>query len=218
MYHWQAGGDMITADGQTDFNNEAGRQVLELWDQFLNVDKVYRLGFEQGMGEGTDAFVTGRVAMLYTGPWMISTYQKYGNELDFGVVDMPEGPGGKASVMGGFGLVIPEASEEKEGAWEFIKWWTAEPENALLWGKTSFNIPGNKKAVEDPFFKEDPYLSPFLDILEYAQIRPTHPGYSIMETDALIPNLELFLNGDQSIEDTLRKAEEQGNEILKNNQ
>ncbi len=219
MYHQQAGGQMLNASNDaTDFNNDKGLSVLNLWDRMLNQDKVYKIGFEQGLGEGTDAFVTGKLAMNYTGPWMLSTYKKYGQDLDFGIIPPPAGPNGdKGSVMGGFGLVIGEGSKHKEEAWEFVKWWLANKDNVLLWAKTSLNIPGYKPALDDPFFKDDPSWQPFLDTLEFAKIRPQHPGYSIMEGDGLVPNLQLFLEGKQDAATTLKKAQEQGDRLLKDN-
>lgn len=218
MYLRQAGGTMLTDDGKTNFNNAQGKAVLDYWDRLMNQDKVYKIGFEKGLGESTDAFATGKLAMTYTGPWMLTTYKKYGKDLDFGVAPPPAGPSGdKGSGMGGFGLVIPEGSKHQKEAWEFIKWWTANKDNALLWAKTSLNIPGFKPAIQDPFFQDDPFWKPFLDTLEFAKIRPQHPGYSVMETDALIPNLELFQQKKQSAEDTLKKAQEQGDKLLQDN-
>src|SRR5699024_5637686 len=139
MYHRQAGGTMLTEDETaTNFNNEMGLSVLQLWQDLMDAG-VYEVGYESGLGEGQDAFVTGKVSMLLTGPWMIKTYQTYGDELDFGVVPPPSGPNGdQGSVMGGFGLVIPEGAKEQDGAWELVKWWLADAENAKTWGETSF--------------------------------------------------------------------------------
>lgn len=217
MFLKQTGQGMLSEDGnQTTFNNDKGLAVLNFWKQLMNEDKVYKIGFEQGLGEGQDLFVTGQVAMLYTGPWMISTYRKYGEELNFGIVPPVAGPNGdRGSMMGGFGLVIPEAAKNKEGAWAFIKWWLAEPANALLWAKTSLNIPGNLKAIQDPFFQDDPFWKPILDTLEFATIRPPFTGYSPMEVDAVIPNLQLFLEGKQDAATTLRNAQQQGDAILR---
>jgi multiple sugar transport system substrate-binding protein len=219
MYLQQAGEQMLSANLETtNFNNDKGISVLNLWDRLLNQDKVYKIGFEQGLGEGTDAFVTGKLAMHYTGPWMLSTYKKYGQDLDFGIVPPPAGPNGdQGSVMGGFGLVIGEGSKHKEEAWEFVKWWLANKDNVLLWSKTSLNIPGYKPALDDPFFTDDPSWAPFLDALEFAKIRPQHPGYSVMEGDGLVPNLQLFLEGKQDAATTLKKAQEQGDRLLKDN-
>ncbi|MBC8079455.1 MAG: ABC transporter substrate-binding protein [Gorillibacterium sp.] len=219
MYLQQAGSQMLTDDGKTNFNTAQGKSVLEFWNRMMNVDKVYKNGFEQGLGEGQDAFVTGKLAMQYTGPWMLTTYKKYGKDLEFGIVPPPAGPNGdKGSVMGGFGLVIPEGSKHKDEAWEFMKWWLANKDNVLLWSKTSLNIPGFKPALDDPFFKDDPTWAPFLETLEFAKIRPQHPGYSVMEGDALVPNLQLFLQGTKDADTTLKKAQEQGDRLLKDNE
>lgn len=216
MYLQQAGGQMLADDGsKTNFNNEKGLEVLNFLARLLNEDRVYQVGFEEGLGGQTDAFVTGKVAMLYTGPWMITTYQKYGEDLDFGIVPPPAGPrGDRGSVMGGFGLIIPTAAEHPDEAWEFMKWWLAEPENALLWARTSFNIPGNLEAVQDPFFQDDPFWKPILDTLEFAKIRPPYAGYAPMEIDALIPALQLFRLGELTAEEALARAQQEGDAIL----
>lgn len=215
MWLQQAGGQMVSEDGKkTTFNNEAGLAVLDFWDTLLNEDKVYQIGFESGLGEGIDAFATGKVAMIYTGPWMLSTYKNYGKDLDFGVAAPPAGPNGdRGGIIGGFGLVIPEAAEHKEAAWELMKWWLAEPENAAMYCKMSLNIPGVKAATKDSFYDDD-YYGPILDTFEFAKIRPPFAQYSNMEVKALIPQLQLFMEGRQSAEETLRKAQEMGDKIL----
>lgn len=218
MYLKQSGGQMLTEDEtKTAFDSPEGLAVLTYWRQLMDAG-VYSVGFESGLGEGQDAFVTGKVSMLYTGPWMISTYQKYGADLDFGVVPPVTGPGGSPGAnMGGFGLVIPQGAKQPDGAWTFIKWWLADPANAAMWGETSRNIPGNRIAAQEPAFAGDPAIKPVLDTLEYATIRPTVAGYSPMEGDALIPNLQLFMEESQSAEDALRKAREDGDRILEEN-
>lgn len=218
MYLRQAGGKMLSDDGSTTaFNSPEGLAVLNFWKGLMD-QGVYEVGYESGLGEGQDAFVTGKVSMHYTGPWMLSTYQKYGAELDFGVAPPVTGPNGdRGGVMGGFGLVITEASQNKDAAWELLNWWLGDPANAKTWGETSRNIPGNRTAAQDPLFSEDPYIKPVLDTLEFAQIRPTFAGYSPMEGDALIPNLQLFMEGKQSAEDSLARAQEDGDRILQEN-
>lgn len=220
MWIQQAGGDMLTDDlSQSAFNSEEGLEVLELWDQMIYEDEVYRVGFDKGLEGAQHPFITGKVSMHYTGPWDLGNFEQYGDDLNFGVVPPPAGNHGDlGSVMGGFGLAIPEASDKKEAAWEFLKWWTADPENALEWGKSSLNIPGNKIALEDPFFQEDPYWKPFIDTLEFAKVRPPHPGYSALEEDALIPNLESFILQDQSAEKALENAQKEGDRMLQDNE
>jgi multiple sugar transport system substrate-binding protein len=219
MWIRQAGGQMLTDDGtKTAFNSEAGLKVLNFWKKMVMEDKVYKVGFESGLDKGTDAFATGKVAMLYSGPWMLSTYKNYGKDLEFGIVPPPAGPDGhKGAGLGGFGLVIPAAAKHKEEAWELMKWWLATPENAAMYCKTSLNIPGLKAATLDSFFSGDELYKPFLETFEFATIRPPVSGYSIMEEKALIPNLQLFMEGKQSAEETLQKAQEMGDKILAEN-
>lgn len=218
MWLRQAGGQMLSEDGtKTAFNSPEGLEVLDYWKSLLDAG-VYELGFGNESESGQDTFVTGQVAMTYTGPWMINTYKQYGDDLNFGIIPPPAGPDGeKATVMGGFGLVIPTAAEQKEAAWEFVKWWLAQPENALDWAQTSFNIPGNMEAIESPFFQDDPYYQPVVEALEFAQIRPPVPGYSPMEIDALIPNLQLFLEGKIGAQEALDRAQRDGDRILAEN-
>ena len=219
MWLRQAGGQMLTDDGtKTAFNSEEGLAVLNFWDKLVNQDKVYSIGFESGLGEGTDAFATGKVAMTYSGPWMLSTYKNYGQDLDFGIVPPPAGPGGdKGSVLGGFGLVIPEGAQHKDEAWELMKWWLATPENAAEYCKSSLNIPGLKAAALDSFFAEDPLYTPFLETFEFAKIRPRVTGYSTMEGNALVPNLQLFMEGKMTAAEALQTAQEAGDKMLAEN-
>ena len=219
MYLMQAGGQMLSDDNtKTAFNSPAGLEVLNYWNKLINTDKVYQVGFESGLGEGTDAFVTGQVAMMYSGPWALNTYEKYGKDLNFRIVPAPAGPNGdKGSVMGGFGMVIPSAAKNKDAAWEFIKWWNADSTNALNFAKLSWNIPANLKAIQDPYFQNDPFWKPILDTLAFAKIRPTVTGYSPMEANALVPKLQLFLQGKLSAADALSQAQAAGDKILAEN-
>jgi multiple sugar transport system substrate-binding protein len=220
MWLQQAGGSMLSEDLSTaTFNSEAGLAVLNFWNQLLNEDKIYELGFGSGEGEGQDPFVTGKIAMGYNGPWALNGLKKYGSdELDFGVVPPPAGPNGDTgALMGGFGLAIPAASKNKDAAWEFIKWWLTDKDNALLWAKTSNNIPGNLEAVADPFFQDDPYLKPIVDTLAFAKIRPPTPGYPPLEGQAVIPNVQLFLEGKQDAQTALDNALKDGQRILEEN-
>jgi len=216
MWIWQAGGRMVTDDGtKTAFNSPEGLKVLEFWDQLVNKDKVYKWGFEVGLRSALSPFITRKVAMLYEGPWMLSTYKKYGKGLEFGVVPPPAGPNGnKGAMMGGFGLVIPKDSKHKAEAWELIRWWLSEPENAIKWSKMSLNIPTHLEAIKDPFFATDEYFVAFLETMKFARIRPPLPNYPQMEIKVLIPELQLFMEGKISAKEALEKAAEIGDKIL----
>lgn len=210
----QAGGQMIddsTNPPVTAFNSDAGLEVLDYWDKLLNEDKVYQLGFEDGLGG--DGFKAGKVALTFNGPWVLEQYKEAG--LNFGVIGQPEGPSGqKHAMMGGFGLAIPNGAKHPEEAWEFIKWWTMEPENGVEFCKISGNMPANKQAAEDPYFADDEVFKVFNEAYGYAGIRSKAFGYSDVEGLALIPQLQRFMAGEIDAQEALSTAQSQGDAIL----
>ena len=210
----QAGANLVDTSSTpvtTAFNTEEGLSVLYFWDKLLNEDKVYQLGFEDSYGG--DGFKAGVVAIAYNGPWALSDYDKAG--LDYGVIANPTGPkGDSGAFMGGFILAMPAGVENKEGAWDFIKWWTTQPENEVNFSKISGWLPANKIAAEDSYFAENEYLSVFTEVLSYASIRPKTLGYSDVEGLALIPQLQKFMSGEISAEEALATAQAQGDQIF----
>lgn len=210
----QAGGKMIDTEktpAVTAYNSEAGLAVLNYWNDFLNVEKVYELGFDDSYGGS--GFKAGKVAMCFDGPWALAGLEESG--INYGVIEQPEGPGGvKSAIMGGYGLVIPTGAKTPEAAFDFMKWWTTQPENGVEFTKLSGNLPANKNAAADPYFMDDEVLSVFSETMLYAQTRVQIPGYSDVEGLALRPQLELFVAGEISAEEALSKAQEQGDKIL----
>lgn len=210
----QAGGQMIDDSVNppvTAFNTEEGLTVLNYWDKLLNEDKVYQLGFEDGLGG--DGFKAGKVALTFNGPWVLEQYKEAG--INFGVIGQPAGPAGdRHAMMGGFGLAIPNKAKHADEAWEFIKWWTTQPENGVEFCKISGNMPANKKAAQDPYFAEDEIFKVFNEAYGYAGIRSKVFGYSDVEGLALIPQLQKFMAGEISAADALANAQSQGDSIL----
>ncbi len=214
IWNKQAGGALVDASSnppKTAFNNEAGLSVLKFWDKLLNQDKVYELGFEDSFGG--DGFKAGVVAITYNGPWALSDYNNAG--LDYGLIPNPAGPSGdKGAFMGGFSLAMPAGGKNKEGAWDFMKWWTTIPENEVKFTEISSWLPANIEAAQSDYFMNDEYLRVFSEVLDYAGIRPKTLGYSDVEGLALIPQLQRFVAGEISAEEALATAQEQGDQIF----
>ncbi|WP_262315939.1 ABC transporter substrate-binding protein [Lacticaseibacillus parakribbianus] len=206
-----AGGSVLNkSQTKTAFNSEQGKTVLKFWNKLLNVDKVY----QQGFNDGTDQFAAGKVAMVYNGPWALADYDKV-DGLDYGIVQPVAGPNGDHGAgTGGFGLVIPKTAKYKDGAWDFIKWWTTKPENGVEFAKISDWLPANMAAAKDDYFKSPKYKA-FIQAMNYAKIRPNVMGYADVETLALIPQLQNFVAGKTSADKALANAQKQGDKILK---
>jgi multiple sugar transport system substrate-binding protein len=209
MFLTQAGGALLNEDEtETAFNSPEGLEVLAFWQELMD-EGVFELGF----GDGTDPFAESTVAMKLDGPWALGTLDQV-EGLDYAVVPPPTGPAGPGAYMGGFGLVIPEGAKNPEGAWEFMRWWTTQPENGVAFGQISGWIPANVEAANDPYFTDDPRYAAFIETMDYAQVRPSVEGFSDVEGKALVPALEQFMAGELSAEQALAQAQEQGDALL----
>lgn len=213
VYLWQTGGELLN-DDQTEvlFDSPEGAEVLDYWQGLLEAG-VY----EQGFGDGIDAFAQGTAAMKMNGPWALADLDKV-EGLEYGIVPPPAGPDGDTgAAMGGFGLVIPEGAKNAEGAWEFMKWWATEPQNSVDFAELSGWIPANIEAANDEYFTGDEHYAAFIEALDYARVRPSVQGYSDVEGKALIPALQKFMSGEITADQALAEAQEQGDRILKEN-
>lgn len=215
----QAGGQMISDDMQTTaFNSPEGLAVLEFWDTLLNEDKVYALGFAEKAAEGEDPFIGGNIAMKWDGPWAIENLAKYAEDLDYGVAALPAGPDGeRGAIMGGFGIAIAKGAKNVDGAFALAKWLTVDVDNNKELAKITGNIPANIEASEDPIFTDDPHFGGIVDNMQYASIRVPVLGYSQVEGDATIPNLQLFMSGELTAEQALAEAQTIGDQVLADN-
>ena len=210
MWCLQAGCKLVNDAGTaTAFNSPQGQSVLDYWGKLLFTDKVYDLGYS----DGSDPFAAGTLAMMYDGPWDIAKYNGISG-LEWGAVPPPAGPNGdKGAIMGGMSLVIPKGAPNSAGAFDFMKWWTADPAQGVKFAQLDGVFPGNQKATDDPYFQTDVY-KPFVEALAFAQIRPTALGYGDVEGQALTPQIQKFMSGEQDAATTLATAQTQGDQIL----
>ena len=212
-YLWQAGGELINTEtdpATVAFNSEAGLKALNFINKLLNEEKVYEVGFNEAYNN--QAFIAGKAAMTVTGPWDLKAVKNAG--INLGIVSCPAGDGGFASSMGGFGLAIPALAEHPREAMDFIEWWACDAQNSVLFTKINGYLPANIEAANDPYIKDDQHLSAMFDAFQYGRIRPKTLGYSSMESLAMTPQWQLFINGEITAEEALKTAEEQGNIVL----
>ena len=213
-YLYQAGGKLINEETNPPtvaFNNEVGLAVLNFWDEMLKKEKVYETGFNEAYNG--QAFIAGKAAMMVSGPWDLNNVKKAG--INLGIIPCPGAPGfDPASGMGGFGLAIPALAAHPREAMDFIEWWACDAENSLLFTKINGYLPANVDAANDPFIADDPHLSALFGAFQFGRIRPKTQGYSTMETLAMIPQWQLFVNGEITAQEALDNAERQGNTAL----
>ncbi|MBR4670199.1 MAG: sugar ABC transporter substrate-binding protein [Butyrivibrio sp.] len=146
-------GKSTIVDGQYEFTKPYYEMVLSQQKDKVCMD--YATLKTRGLHYSA-AFAQGNVATMNMGSWFISTLidkieeGEYTDCANWGIVKYPHAdgvePGSTLSTI--TALAIPKASENKESAWDFVKYVSGE-EGAEIMAKTG-NIPAmtNEKIVE----------------------------------------------------------------------
>lgn len=138
LYGWQNGGRFLSDDGRTCTLGdpkiaEALSWVTETYDALGGVQKVD--GFMGSFQAGElDPFLTGKVAMMINGNWVLNNMATYRPDMNFGVAPAPvpewrmEAAKKDPSVepyitwSGGFSWAVPARARHPELGWKFIQW------------------------------------------------------------------------------------------------
>lgn len=96
--------------------------ALQYLQDLVYKDKVAPLPAEQkALSQAGGAFLSGKVAMVIDGCWMLSSYK--GSKFKLGMSVIPQGSAGRANAMWyAAQLVIYKDSKNQKLAWEFAKW------------------------------------------------------------------------------------------------
>jgi ABC-type glycerol-3-phosphate transport system substrate-binding protein len=136
-------------------------------------------------------FANGRAAFAFNGSWCVNVYKGMNPNLNYAAMLPPKiNPDNPMYIWGGAGasFLVNNRSKSKVGAIEFLKWLTAEKQQAFLSKETS-NLPANRRSLVDI----PPILAQFADDME----NTTHPN--ILPVNEYSQVLEFFTKGIQSI-------------------
>jgi multiple sugar transport system substrate-binding protein len=132
---WQAGGDILTPDGShAAFNSDAGVRAATLLQQMATVDHSVYL--DNGSGNYANLFNSGKIGMLFTGPWDLSGFP----DVDYGVQVLP-GDQNHDTISGPDQWVMfDNGSDRQKAAWTFLSWFTSA-EQAMKWSLDTGDLP-----------------------------------------------------------------------------
>ncbi|MGP1381974.1 MAG: ABC transporter substrate-binding protein [Thainema sp.] len=172
---YSASGEIVQ-NGQPDLTNEGAIAALEFASSLVQ-DGVVQLSPPE-RGYETDSFMSGQVAMQFTGPWNIGQFEESGVDYDVFPLPMRDQP---AAVVGGENFfVMKTTSEREQAALEFLDFVISESFQTEWALKTGY-LPINPNVLNSPdyqaFVAENPALQMFLQQMEWARSRPLIPGY-----------------------------------------
>jgi multiple sugar transport system substrate-binding protein len=140
-----------------------------------------RIGGLVSSTAATDAFETGKVAMMLDGEWRVAFIAADRATVHYATAPFPVADDlateyGKGQV-GGSIIGIPSGVSNVAGAWAVVKYLALDTKTQERLGELWRNIPTTFAALKDPVLRSDPHFVPFLKMFAnpnsaYKQITP----------------------------------------------
>ena len=182
-FAWSAGAD-LTKDGGKAYNFDS--------PEVLKAAQYYQSFFTDGISDKAAPatpttepdFVSGKVPMFISGPWMMAAVEKAGGGDAFkDKYDVMQIPADKmsSSFVGGSNLVVFKNTKNRDSSWKLVQW-LADPKTQVKWYGISTDLPSVKSAWQDPALTADTKLAVFGKQLETAQAPPSFPTWEQVVT------------------------------------
>ena len=203
------GGTVLNADNTAStLGTETALQVAQLYKDLAANAPASML--ENDNVANRTLFAGGKIAMYLSGIYDVPEIIKANPDLNFACAMVPTANGAERStILGGWSVGIAECSEEKEAAWEFVKFLTS-PEIAKLYTNTftgTFDA-----AVAFDGVAED-IVKPNADALAYAKALPA-VGPIVGIRQGIFDELSQTLSDSVTVEDAVKALDAHVNSLL----
>jgi multiple sugar transport system substrate-binding protein len=211
---WQAGGELLNADNtQAAFDSAAGKAALQqLADMAVSDKSVY---LDQGNGQYLNLFNSGKIAMLWTGPWDLSSIN---SDVPYGVTYLSGYNGNHETISGpDLYMLFDHSSARATAAFDFVTWLTSA-EQHLKFAIATGDLPLRQSETALPgyqvFLKKFPAEKVFVANLDNVKhVRPNITSYS--QVSSIVGTMvQSVLLGQASPDQALSDASDQVNAVL----
>lgn len=200
------GGEILSDDLRTAaFNSDIGRESAELWTNLVHPE----------MGSSSDVFLLGQTAVMEAGPWYKASIERQAPDMKFQPILVLEGPKGKIQCDYVWNWLVNSAGSDtaKEASFKFTQWLNSV-DNQVSMYKASSLQPTTFEALEHADIKGEEWAKVFLAELEF-KFQYVAKISNWLEVDkAISDEFSLLATGEQSVADTLSKAETAVNKLL----
>ena len=168
---WSNGGAVVSEDAsEFTFDSPENTEALAYYQSFFDEGIA-----DEAPAEGTTEqdFVSGRVPMFISGPWMMGAVEAVGGEgfeQKYGVFVMPTKEV-SASFLGGANLAVFQGTENRDAAWKLVQH-ISTPEVQVEWFQVSTSLPAVQEAWEDESVSSNEKFEAFRTQLETAFAPP----------------------------------------------
>lgn len=168
----QSGGYILSSDKKkSGFDDANSIKGIQCWIDLIK-DGVSPTAQQMTDTTPDSMFESGKLAMVYSGSWMLSEYSSNDNiKSSFDVQVMPK-MDKRATVIHGLGNVIYAKTKYPEQAWKFVKWLGGQEANDMQ-AKAAIDIPAYKPSQKYFLNSKPQYnLKVFTDELDYSVMYP----------------------------------------------
>lgn len=210
---YQAGGSVANEDfTEMTINSPEALEALEFYIGMV-ADGLADQPSELDSGWNGEAFGKGRAAMSMEGNWIVPFLADQFPDLNYGVTQLPAGPGGEATMAFTVCYAVPAGIDavHQAAAFELVNFLTG-PEGMKQWTDLGLAMPTRESLRED-WLAQFPDLEPFLDGAEFAYPWQFRPGFQDV-LDTINDGLQQAFAGTALPESVLENAQEVGEEVL----
>jgi multiple sugar transport system substrate-binding protein len=222
-YYWypwlyQAGGDLLSADGKdVTFDSPEAQKAAAF---YVNLAKYSPPDYlNSNSYDGRVAFAQGKVGMYMAGSWLAGTLHSEDPQIDdkWSTAPLPSGSAGCKTTIAGDSLVELAASKHPDAAWLWIEY-LSQPKILADWTYKSANgteLPPLKSLLNSPdLAKTKPVLKGFAQLMSC--------GVASTVSNPKFPQIEQQLNtdlgkafyGQQTAAQALADAKQKAEQIL----
>jgi len=196
----QAGGALVE-DGEAVANSQENVDALT-YVQDNMVAGTFAYSSDVGAGWGGEAFGKELVAMTIEGNWITGAMTNDFPDIDYVVVELPEGSAGKGTLQFTNCWGMAADSPNQQAALELIEFLTSTEQQLAF--SEAFGVMPSIESAAQQWTEDNPELAAFLAGADYAQGVPTYEGTADVITD-FNAQLEGLKNGDpQQILDSVQ--------------
>jgi multiple sugar transport system substrate-binding protein len=176
------GATYFDADGKSNLSRQPGWSRLLKWQKnlidFYGYDKLVR--WQTGAGDefsASNAFETGKLAMMLDGEWRVAFLKNEHPELQYGTAPMPVDDANAklygSGYINGTIIGIPKSGKNRDEAWKLVRYLTTNDHALAKFSNGIRNVPSTKSSSRSPELLPDAHFSTFLKIFTHGKSSTT---------------------------------------------